>query len=94
MAVTAKGRVYQLAADNDALDGKWRVTAIALVADATGGATILKVGGASGIVIYSGTPTVSATTVIYTWSEPQELDDLTAETLPASDHVHVVVFTC
>lgn len=93
MAVTAFGRVYQLGADNDTLAGKWRINAIALVADATSGATILKVGGASGIVIYSGTPTVSATTFIYGWAEPQEIDDLTAETLDGT-HVQIVAFTC
>lgn len=93
MAVTWKGRVANFAADNDTIAGKIRVNAIALVADGTSGATVIKVGGASGITIYNATPTVSTTTFIYGWAEPQELDDLIAETMDGT-HVQMVVFTC
>ena len=92
MAATQKGRVYTLDTANDTLAGKWNVNSIIIVAGATGGTTTLKVGGTSGITIYSQAPTVSVMTQIFSWSEPQILDDLFLSAV--GTNVTVVVFTC
>jgi len=91
MAVTQFGRVYQLASANDTLAGKWRINAIHIIAGATPTSTSVTAGGTSGIAIITITPAAQTTTA-FTFSEPQEIDDLFFKT--AGTNCVVVVFTC
>lgn len=91
MAITWKGRVASFAAASDTIAGKVRVSAIYVVAGATGGAVVVNVGGTSGNIIITD-PGTAGTTSVYTWSEPQELDDIFYKT--AGTNVTIVVFTC
>lgn len=105
MAVTVKGRVIQMTADEDSLNaatlghlfpagqGPYRVRANAIHFINAAATTIftLRVGGASGIIIYSQTVTVVNTTVPISFSEPQDLDDLTITELPTGATVVVLM---
>lgn len=104
MAVTAFSGGYQLTAASDALDHatvgmknaptgskfKVRIVGIMLVVGITGGVTTLRADGASGTIIWSGTPTVSATTVI-ALSAPFEVGDFAVSALGTNVVVVVLV---
>lgn len=103
MAVTAiKGNAYRMTANGDALNQvtvghrhvagafRTRVSAIHMVAGATGGQTTLTAEGGSGPVIV--TANVPANdTLPFTFSEPVDIADLTITAL--GTNVTVIVFT-
>lgn len=105
MAVTKFSKGFALSAVNDSLDqatvgnqrtdanGRYscRVSSIQLVSGITGGATVIKADGASGTTIFSGVAPASDTAQI-TFSQPQDINDLTVTTLGTNTVVvvHVV----
>lgn len=100
MAVTAFGQGYKITSTdvlNQATVGNkhvnspyvTRVNAIHIVAGDATAATVIRAGGASGTIIWSGVPTDNATTII-PFAQPQDIDDLAVSAI--SENSEVIVF--